>query len=50
VWLETQNTNYGAIQFYRRVGFQCCGLDLSLYDTDGPAAGEIALFFVRYLA
>jgi ribosomal protein S18 acetylase RimI-like enzyme len=49
LWLETQNVNYGAIQFYRRLGFQCCGLDLSLYDPDGPAANEIALFFVRQL-
>jgi len=50
VWLETQNTNYGAIQFYQRVGFAYCGLDLALYDSRGPAAGETALFFVRYLA
>jgi ribosomal protein S18 acetylase RimI-like enzyme len=49
VWLETQNTNYGAIQFYRRAGFQCCGLDLSLYDSEELAAGEIALFFARQL-
>jgi len=49
VWLETQNINYGAIQFYQRVGFTCCGLDLALYDSRGPAAGETALFFVRYL-
>ena len=49
LWLETQNTNYGAIQFYQRVGFTCCGLDLALYDSRGPAAGDTALFFVRYL-
>jgi ribosomal protein S18 acetylase RimI-like enzyme len=45
VWLETQNVNHGAIQFYRRMGFACCGLDLSLYDPHGPAAGEVAIFF-----
>ena len=49
VWLETQNVNYGAIQFYRQLGFQCCGLDMALYDSQGPAAGETALFFVRTL-
>jgi ribosomal protein S18 acetylase RimI-like enzyme len=49
LWLETQNINYGAIQFYQRVGFTCCGLDLALYDSRGPANGETALFFVRYL-
>jgi len=49
LWLETQNINYGAIQFYQRVGFTWCGLDLALYDSHGLAAGETALFFVRYL-
>jgi ribosomal protein S18 acetylase RimI-like enzyme len=47
LWLETQNVNYPAIQFYRRFGFRLCGLDESLYDPAGPAQGEIALFFVR---
>jgi ribosomal protein S18 acetylase RimI-like enzyme len=46
LWLETQNVNYGAIQFYQRVGFRCCGLDTTLYDSDEPAPGETALFFV----
>ncbi len=50
LWLETQTINYSAIQFYKRVGFQWCGLDTSLYDPDGSATEEIALFFVRYLA
>jgi ribosomal protein S18 acetylase RimI-like enzyme len=50
VWLETQNVNYGAIQFYSRLGFVWCGLDLALYDPHGPAAGETALFFARSLA
>ncbi len=49
LWLETQNVNYAAIQFYRQLGFQWCGLDMALYDTEGPAVGEIALFFVRTL-
>jgi ribosomal protein S18 acetylase RimI-like enzyme len=50
LWLETQNNNYGAIQFYQRLGFRCCGLDMALYDSDGSAAGETAVFFVRDLA
>lgn len=50
IWLETQNTNYAAIQFYERVGFQWCGLDTSLYDPHSQAAHEIALFFVYQLS
>jgi ribosomal protein S18 acetylase RimI-like enzyme len=48
LWLETQNVNYPAVQFYRRRGFRLCGLDEALYD---PAShpGEVALFFVRAL-
>ena len=49
IWLETQNVNYPAIQFYRRAGFRLCGLDTSLYDPIGRAGGEIALFFQREL-
>ena len=49
VWLETQNINYAAIQFYRRAGFRLCGLDESLYDPQSPVGGEVALFFVREL-
>lgn len=49
IWLETQNINYSAVQFYRQVGFTWCGMDLSLYDPAGPAGQEIALFFARPL-
>jgi ribosomal protein S18 acetylase RimI-like enzyme len=49
VWLETSNLAYPAIQFYRRMGFELCGLDASLYDPVGPAAGETALYFARPL-
>jgi ribosomal protein S18 acetylase RimI-like enzyme len=48
VWLETSNLAYPAIQFYRRVGFELCGLDTSLYA--GAQASETALFFMRPLA
>lgn len=47
VWLETSNLAYPAIQFYRRIGFALCGLDLSLYDPASEAAGETALYFTR---
>ena len=49
VWLETQDVNYAAIQFYRHLGFRWCGLDMALYDSQGSAAGETALFFARTL-
>ena len=42
VWLETQASNYPAVQFYRRVGFTLCGLDERFY---GPASTDTALFF-----
>jgi ribosomal protein S18 acetylase RimI-like enzyme len=52
LWLETQNINYPAIQFYRRRGFRLCGLDDTLYDPErDPTTGsdEVALFFTRPL-
>jgi len=49
LWLETQDVNYGAIQFYQRVGFQWCGLDLSLDERDGSATQETAVFFMHTL-
>lgn len=38
--LETQNTNYPAIQFYRRMGFNITGLNTRFYENPE----EIALF------
>lgn len=49
VWLETQDVNYAAIQFYQRLGFKWCGLDLSLDERDGSASDETAVFFMRPL-
>ncbi len=49
VWLETQDVNYDAVQFYRRAGFQWCGLDLSLDEHDGSPNDETAIFFMRNL-
>jgi ribosomal protein S18 acetylase RimI-like enzyme len=48
-WLETSNLNYPGVQAYLRLGFQPCGLDLTLYEGTG-AEGEIALFLARYLS
>jgi ribosomal protein S18 acetylase RimI-like enzyme len=48
LWLETQNVNYPAIQFYRHHGFRLCGLDETLYDPNA-LPGEVALFFARDL-
>jgi GNAT superfamily N-acetyltransferase len=47
LWLDTQNINYPAIQFYRRVGFRLCGLDESFCDPAGTDQNEVALFFAR---
>jgi ribosomal protein S18 acetylase RimI-like enzyme len=46
LWLETQDVNYDAIQFYQRVGFQYCGFDLSLDERTGSAIQETAVFFM----
>jgi ribosomal protein S18 acetylase RimI-like enzyme len=45
LWLETQNINYPAIQFYLRSGFRFCGFDTSLYDPAAVMPYETALFF-----
>jgi ribosomal protein S18 acetylase RimI-like enzyme len=42
--VETQITNYPAIQFYRRHGFVPSGLDDHLYSNQDPAQLEVALF------
>jgi ribosomal protein S18 acetylase RimI-like enzyme len=48
LWLETQNVNHPAVQFYLATGFYLCGLDESFYDpVENP--GEFALFFSRPL-
>jgi GNAT superfamily N-acetyltransferase len=44
LWVEAQNVNAGAIRFYRRLGFVCCGLDTTLYDPR-VCPGETAVFF-----
>ena len=46
---ETQNTNIPAIRFYRKMGFQIEGIDLSYYTNDDFPEGEIAVFMKRRL-
>lgn len=45
VWLETQNINYPAVQFYQRCGFKLCGMDTHLYDVATQTLDETALYF-----
>lgn len=45
---ETQNTNVPAIDFYRSVGFEVEGVDLSYY-TNSDIDGEVAVFMKRKL-
>ena len=45
---ETQNTNVSAIDFYRSVGFEVDGVDLSYY-TNSDVDGEVAVFMKRKL-
>jgi len=47
---ETQNTNVPAIRFYRKVGFNIEGIDLSYYTNDDFPDGEIAVFMKKRLA
>lgn len=41
---ETQNTNLPAIDFYRAVGFEMEGIDLSYYTNRDATDGEVAVF------
>lgn len=46
---EAQNTNAPAIAFYRRVGFELDGIDLSYYSNEDVPLGEVAFFMKRPL-
>jgi len=48
LWLETQNVNHPAVQFYLAAGFYLCGFDESFYDPV-ELPGEFAFFFSRPL-
>lgn len=47
LFVETQVSNGPAIRFYRRSGFQPCGLNDHYYTNDDKSHGEVALFLVR---
>jgi ribosomal protein S18 acetylase RimI-like enzyme len=47
-WAETSNRNHPGVALYRRLGFELCGFDLSLY-RGTPVEGEFALFLARDL-
>lgn len=49
IGLETQSTNLPAITFYRSVGFEIDGLDLSYYTNTDARDGEVAIFMKRGL-
>ena len=44
LWLETSNLNVPGVRAYRRMGFELCGADTTLY-LGTPATNEQALFF-----
>ncbi|MDY0042742.1 MAG: GNAT family N-acetyltransferase [Desulforhabdus sp.] len=44
---ETQNYNVPAIHFYRSVGFEVGGVDLSYYSNTDLENGEVAIFMKR---
>ena len=43
--LETQTNNWPACSFYRKHGFQVCGLDDHFYSNEDVAVKEVALFW-----
>ena len=43
IWLETSNLNYPGVVAYRKLGFQICGFDLTLYKGT-INCNEVALF------
>lgn len=46
---ETQNTNVPAILFYRKLGFEIDGVDLTYYPEKVIKKGEVAVFMKRHL-
>jgi len=47
---ETQNTNVPAIKFYRKVGFEIEGVDLSYYTNNDVEGFEVAIFMKKKLS
>ena len=49
LFVETQNVNYPAIQFYRKNNFEFCGFDSALYNPAAVSANETAFYFCKIL-
>ena len=49
MWVETSSLNVPGVMAYRRLGFELCGMDTTLYDGT-PSANETALFFARRIS
>jgi ribosomal protein S18 acetylase RimI-like enzyme len=47
---ETQNTNFSAIEFYRKMGFDIQGVDFSYYDSTPELEDEFAIFMKKAIA
>lgn len=50
IGLECQATNVPAIRFYRSVGFELDGLDLSLYSNSDAESGEVCFYMKKKVA
>jgi ribosomal protein S18 acetylase RimI-like enzyme len=50
MWVETQNNNSKAIDFYMHMGFAVCGFDSSLYDENPTVETETAVFLTKITA
>lgn len=48
LWLETSNVNGAAVNAYKRMGFELCGLDLDFYKGT-PEHGEVGLLMSHNL-
>jgi ribosomal protein S18 acetylase RimI-like enzyme len=49
IFCETQTTNVPAINFYRKMGFTCDGINLSFYTNEDWPNGEVAVFMKKTL-
>jgi ribosomal protein S18 acetylase RimI-like enzyme len=46
IWLETSNLNVPGFEIYKKLGFELCGLDKTLY-AGTKSESEMALFFAK---